>query len=734
MFRSIEHLMTDSLLKNPQFPTPSFPITPGSILTPFKNTLSPRGDDVVYGVPNRPTDYSSSSSYYKPDESDGIDKQIRASIHSAGANSGVYSADEINDDSKIDDTTENTMNSSSSSSSSSDSDSDSESDSDSSSSSDSDDSQISQKSPTKEQSTEPLPKEVQSIGLEPTKPQPSANDQPSQPETINEDSTQIIKSHLVTTAKVNIAQNILLSKPETPMKNDEAIRLDILEEKKRRIQESLRQVEMKNHEKLRPRQLKKVRSAAEVKRDRLRAQPVTVSPSKRKSTQPKKIVMVQSRQIYSQVVNVISEPEMLAEHETRTQSTTTERFITDAAGDNAIVDVSDVSTTQNSQGTATVEEEESVEAIESHINKSGETTEDIATIAKETAARKNLSPEGLIDMLSSKQRKFDANKPKMKTEVIAALPLPRTRSRAKKQIVRPVQNILTKPVIAKSGTAKTTIPPDSSKPKPKSLGNSTKEPVKVDKKSAKNERVKAKPTKSEPLKLESTKIEMSSTVASSSKPIEVLDTPAKMKRQMKDLFGEFSDIETPIKSPPKSVINTAQLVASKPMPPPPPPPKETEQISNKFEADSSSNVQDSNSDSNSDSDDDGSSSDDDGYEMILSTEENDKNRFITLRHDASNKTETIEKHVNIGTKNVILDGVKITLAPSDEMELYKQDVHTVARMNKDRQSRKSGEATKVEASSSSEGIFGLPLHTSTPSPSKKLMPKFNIKHKSVDTV
>lgn len=53
-----------SLIKDGDIQTPIFPITPGSNTTP---PISP-----TVGCYNRPTDYSSSSSYYKPDETDNL--------------------------------------------------------------------------------------------------------------------------------------------------------------------------------------------------------------------------------------------------------------------------------------------------------------------------------------------------------------------------------------------------------------------------------------------------------------------------------------------------------------------------------------------------------------------------------------------------------------------------------------------------------------------------------------
>lgn len=66
----------DSLIKFPEYPTPSFAITPGRTKTPMSQTSSQK-DGSSY---NRATDYSSGSSYYKPDESDDIDRNLDALI------------------------------------------------------------------------------------------------------------------------------------------------------------------------------------------------------------------------------------------------------------------------------------------------------------------------------------------------------------------------------------------------------------------------------------------------------------------------------------------------------------------------------------------------------------------------------------------------------------------------------------------------------------------------------
>lgn len=730
ILRPCESLMDDSIFKNPQFPTPNFPITPGSIFTPFKDMLSPHGEEVVYGAPNRPTDYSSSSSYYKPDESDGIDKQIQASVRSAQTNSGVYSADEIDDSSKIDDTTQNTTQNtsrSSSSSSSSSSDSDSDSDSDSSSSSDSETSQISQKA------LEPIADAEQ-------------NDPTIQPiDVVDEDTTQIIKSHLVNTAEVNIAQNILLSEPEPCQSqavfDKEAEQIKLLDEKRRRMQDSLRQDEMKNRDKMKPKQTKKYqRNITEAKRERLRITPAIVSPSKRKSSQPMKVVSIQNQQIYSKVVNVVASQTMkLDDVGIKTQCVTTERLISEAAGDNAIVDASDVSTTQNTR--KSIEEEESVDAIKSHMTKSRHLTESIPS--QKNIAPTQLSPEDLVDMLSEKQKKLNANRPKTKTEVIAPLPLTRaTRARTRSQKIRPISAIITKPMeIVTKVTTKPSIPIKEQR--------RSKDNKDTDKS---NQKPKTIVKKSEPLNAEPSNVETVKAAISSEglvKPECSLETPAKkkIKQQIHDIFGDCTDIETPIKSPPKKITQKKPELAAKCNQPSQPlrksprtsPVQQIDKPSTKYEADSST-VQDESDDSD-DSDDsndsEDSESEDDKYELALSIDESDKRRFLSIRENASTVTKVAvtSQTIDIRPWKLNIDGVNVVLAASDIEELYTQDFDSVAEMKRGRRSGKESKADlNNEPTSSSEEIYGRPLHTSTPSPTITITPKFNIKHKTSTTV
>lgn len=643
-------------------------------MTPLKDTFSPQNEDVVYGAPNRPTDYSSSSSYYKPDESDGIDRQIQASIQSGRKNSNVYSADDMDESSKIDDTTHNSSKTSTSSSSSSSSDSDSDSDS-SSSSSESDTSQRSQKLVDENEREQPQ-----------TQPTPVEN-------LIDEDTTEEIKSHLVSANQVNIAQNILLSEPEAPILKEDEKQFKLLIEKRRRMQESLRQVEMKNQEKAKSKQIKKnPRTTIDVKRDRLRAVAPTIapSPSKRKSTQPKKIVSIESQRIYSETANVASGSR---------NTIIAEQLRTEAAGDNPIADAPETSM-----------EEESIEAIKTHMAK--------AVCDEMSASKKSLptSPQRLVDMLMEKNKKLEASRPKIhKAEVIEALPLLRTtrsRTRNQRPIIAPVKNIITQP----KGPNHPALKPANSNAQMQRRSKENKPNVNTSS-GASNQKEKTVPKAADPPKVQQEDVRKF-------EPEYNFETPAKNKlarQKIRDLFGDCTDIETPMKSPPK-VISTPAVRS--------PAPKTANQSTKSAAADSSMMSDSSDETDESDSDDERPN------EMTLSIDESDKKRFICIRENALAISKSMMKPTIIGTKRVYLpDNVQITLEPTDVMELYTQDIDSVAKMQKNREGTRRSKENKIETnieavhSTDSDSMFGKPLQTSTPSPAKAVTPKFNIKHK-----
>lgn len=70
-----------SMKKSGDIHTPNFPITPGLVSTPKSiNSVSPHSAGGTGGFNSRRTDYSSGSSYYKPDESEDLDKNLEAML------------------------------------------------------------------------------------------------------------------------------------------------------------------------------------------------------------------------------------------------------------------------------------------------------------------------------------------------------------------------------------------------------------------------------------------------------------------------------------------------------------------------------------------------------------------------------------------------------------------------------------------------------------------------------
>lgn len=78
----------------------------------------------------------------------------------------------------------------------------------------------------------------------------------------------------------------------------------------------------------------------------------------------------------------------------------------------------------------------------------------------------------------------------------------------------------------------------------------------------------------------------------------------------------------------------------------------------------------------------------DQYVMVLSIDQNDKKRFFSIRENAlamkSKRLATVDKSVNIETVKVKIpgNGRFINLEPSDVMELYTQDINSVAELKK----------------------------------------------------
>lgn len=775
--KTADFILNESTLKNPLFPTPSIPITPGAIITPAKDINSPRtiAHELIYGAMNRPTDYSSSSSYYKPDESDGIDKQIEASRRSSITTSFVCSTDEIdpNDTQETNDTHNDSSSSSSSSTSSSStsSSSDSDSDSDSSDSSDSNASQISQRSQTSNKSSTTVIEQHVNKSIEQLEEMVCENE---------------IKLHLTTTNELPIAQNILLNEPEGPT-IDQLAEREKLAEVRRRVQEKLRENHPKNVERFaKPKPTRKIRSIAEERHACLRAPQTVLSPSKRKATQPKRIVPREMLRVAANHVAGTSEQ----------QNHITKQMISEMVSDNAVVDASDVTTSEvaaDAKEAKKPDDVESIDAIRKHLAQTK-----ASAAAKPIDSQKSIAPENnpptieaqqLIDVLE--QGQTCGKRPQNMAKVIDALPLTKAkRPRAKGKIIRPAQNIIStraaviranrpvdktsenkvdaikategkidtaKPAKSKDDTSK----PDDNKATagPSASSGGASKPA-VDKSDGADKVDLVKPTAN---KTKSTyqfdkPIVPEAPRAISPTPFdENLTTPAKRHRQQKYLFGDVSDLETPIKSPPhkkkspdvtsEAKTITAPLetaaatvksdVPTVTVPPltiatlsahvPPSPSKKLEVSIN--EADSS-NVNDSSSSSSSDdsdSDDSDSDSEEDSCELTFSIDETDKKRFVKHRHPQSGRmarSGSAQSTLSFTKRNIVVDGEKVVLTLSEEIELFTQTGCAL-------KPSKTIAGTKAEAQCTVDLLsYGKPLHTSTPSPNKTAVPKFVVKHKN----
>lgn len=215
--------------------------------------------------------------------------------------------------------------------------------------------------------------------------------------------------------------------PDAPILNKYEIQSKLLKQKLHRMQESLRKIEMKNHEKLKPKQIKN-HAINEAKRDRLGKVQTGASPSKRKSTRIKKIALIHSQLISSEVLQMAG----------------THRLIeTEAVGDFIIADACDASLKPQTTQKSAVDDEECLEAIQMHIDN---TLSDESIPKQKIVAPVLWSKESLIDMLSEEQKKVDGSRLKTKTEVISILPstrVTRSRTRSQRAIDASTKNIIT---------------------------------------------------------------------------------------------------------------------------------------------------------------------------------------------------------------------------------------------------------------------------------------------------
>lgn len=681
-----DNIMNDSIFKNPQFPTPTFPITPGSILTPFKDLFSPRSDqEIIYGAANRPTDYSSaSSSYYKPDESDGVDKQIQSTIRSR--TSGVCSADELDDNKKEASTTENEQhdmdnkdklnNSSSSDSDSSDSDSDS-----------------SDSSSTSSNSSIASDKSNKLIEV-------------NQPNDVDME----IKSHLTSTMQVGIAQNILES--EQPVIDKEAMNAEnraALNEKRLRVQQRLRLEPPKTRVKLaKKKQSQKVRNLAEQRHERMRT---VFSPSKRKLTHPKKVVSLsETHQVYSTVTTSAAKMPI-------------ETCCNTAVGLNGSQKVEKIEKTKIQPNM----EEESVDAIEIHMKANVESTSNVASTATKTKETE-LSTDRLIEMLEDKRENAKLSPVKTKSiKEIDALPLKKLPRARPKNIIDGIITIKQQQQVnrPKVQTKQQIVENVNEKP---NQNDDSKSPLEV----ATTIKTNDYDISSSVHPTTKTEYVPSSSIAHDFK------TPAKLRRsqQLKDIFGDMSDIETPIKSPAITSTVVQEHVILVPKAHSSPKHESQRDLSKEREMQHEHEEQVSSNtkvDSDESSGDEYESDDEDNFESIF-YDETDKTNFICILSSSTHterKFSSYKSRQNFPKYNIVVDNRKIVLTVDEETELFSQEISTDKLQKSSKLNEVKENPSVNEPTSSTEITLGKPLQLSTDASLKKYphCPKFNIKHK-----
>lgn len=712
--------MDESLMKNPAFPTPNYPITPGAILTPFRDIPSPRSDqELTYGAANRPTDYSSSSSYYKPDESDGVDKQLQALLRAARTN--TQSADEmidefVSNEPPHDDPSLERLNYSGRSSSSSSSSSSDDSDSDSSdSSSSSSDTNSTRKSVTVDavEETDRLDAVEQNVAE--------------------------IKS-LIESSTVGAASSTLL-KESMAAKDRRAEQEALLAEKRLRMQEFCRQ---NNSAKpiLKPaskaKTSKKVRSLAEARHDTFRGPTKIISPSKRKLSQPRKIVSKPT----AIEQKASSEPNTVA---TGDESKPVER---------RTIETKSVAPETNEKKPRVLDamtsgDEESIDAIRNHLAKDAHKVR-TSTRMSQLPAQSIASSENLIEILEDKSTAPNKRSPSVKTtKRIEPLPLRRTAARSSK-----------KPNEIKASAAPTAKAKPQSKSKSKTV--ETAPPVKTipeptptppEPTTAPPEPAptppEPTPTPPEPIKSNDSQNKLSSKDESRSNPrtsSPVPETPAKERqlKQMHSIFGNISDIETPVKNSPLKSTATPDVPASSSVeeakqdsppstdssnqqqslsPKEPSPSKEnhvtsttaSDQSESRLERSPNSNDSNAN-DSESDDDDEDDDSDDE-FEMYVAQEHYETHVVSNNRSIPKLSAESLP----IRSIKLVVNDRTVVWTASSEIVLYQSEEPVP--------DAEDSPSAKETASSA----FDKPLQTSTPSGQQSKAtgpnPRFNLKHK-----
>lgn len=756
--------MDVSIMKNPEFPTPKFPITPGSILTPFKDiTTSPRSDhEITYGASNRPTDYSSSSSYYKPDESDGVDKQLQALIKSCRSHGSynIYSSDEIdvNEECNLPVSNEqhsanenetinvcenkpgdesNRLHYSSSSSSSSSSD---DSDSDTSnSSSDSSDTNSSIKLKTNTSVNQPLT--IPSVEITTS---------------FDINSESAIKSHIH--SSTTTSQSILVESaaPIVDTHAEEVERLQqILKEKRLRTQGRIRESELKKPEKFaQPNVTKKIRSLAEARHEPIRLQQLVRSPLKRKLAQSRKLNINRTQPAARSIILTQAKSQSSLKPTNKKRTAEAERLIAEAANDNAIIDTFVVKKQNKSAEIVQNVDEESIDAIENHLANiiNDAPTEPIRSLpttdnAKDTTT--SLSKDNLIEVLEDTKEEILVQKksPTKTIKEIEALPLRKPSARLTKarqentkkkstlETAKPL-NVQLKTQTKNEKSIKTV---NNKPPAQITSTEHEKKPTIIVEKSELKEKLKTS---------EQTPSVSVSVLAIEEKPqIDSAFTPMKTRHsaQIREIFGDLTDIETPIKSPAANHSKIQQIDSTENVLVVSPNDEKTknEISTSKLESTVNSDYSESSSDDESD--------DDEPLDMVI-IDESDKKHFQTViskTHESKKATNSCSHVFN--TVNLVMDEIKIALTVSDYMEIYKEDLCSAInimqnRVNLPNTTKKSNPSSprkmysspkklKTEDSSAKHHSDGKPLQTTTTSSASKLehnhqaVPIFKIKHK-----
>lgn len=314
------------------------------------------------------------------------------------------------------------------------------------------------------------------------------------------------------------------------------------------------------------------------------------------------------------------------------------------------------SQTQTTQESS-IHDEESLEAIKMFID---------SDMSEEPASKKNLvasnqlSEDSLINMLSE-----EIDETGMKTEMIEISPLTRvtrSRTRIQRDSIARMKEMITQPVTKSNELLKR-----SKEYKYNSTNPNQKQ---------KNISKQAETSKVKVLK---------------SKPECNFETPIKQRppRQKKtDIFSDCTDIDTSINSLPKNNRQNTRLVGGGES-------SKVEKFSDSSIENRNSKFEASNSNENYESDETNQSEKrDESYDLALSIDENDKKRYFCIRENLlamkSMRLDTVAKSVNIGTLKVKIPGnVRINLEPSDVMELYTQDVNSVAEMKKNMEQTRS---------------------------------------------